>query len=148
MGTGNKDFLEKPRTLNQWNDPGQPWGIDHNYLLKKPETTSEDSLCVAAILQHGNRKMTVLTDAPGMQVYTAHYLANEFSSYRHTAKDQAKAYSQPWQAICLETQCIPDSILSPALENELESDYLDAKCRILRNEGEEYQHNVWYQFEY
>ena len=148
MGAVIEDFLEKSRTLNQWNGPGQPWGIDHNYLLKKPETASEDSLSVAAILQHGNRKLTVLTDAPGMQVYTAHYLAGEFSSYRDTAKDQAKAYSQPWQAICLETQCIPDSILPPALENELESAYLDAKCHILRNEGEEYQHNVWYQLDY
>ena len=73
-------------------------GYDHNYCL------NGDGLRPAARLR-GDRTgivLTVFTDRPGMQLYTA-------NSLRADGGKDGAVYS-PRSAVCLETQCWPDAI--------------------------------------
>ena len=84
-------------------DGKNPGGIDHNYVVRgwKPD----GSLRSVAVLRDpaSGRNMEILTDQPGIQVYTGNYLDGSL-----TGKGGA-AYAKQ-AAICLETQKYPDAI--------------------------------------
>lgn len=77
-------------------------GYDHNFVLRKGE-----AMGLAAHLRHAKsgRAMEVLTDQPGVQLYTA----------CATAYDGGKggAHYGQYSALCLETQHCPDSPNQP-----------------------------------
>jgi len=84
-------------------DGKNPGGIDHNYVIRgwKPD----GSLRSVAFLRDpiSGRGMEILTEQPGIQVYTGNYLDGSL-----TGKGGAVYATQA--AICLETQKYPDSI--------------------------------------
>ena len=84
-------------------DGKNPGGIDHNYVVR--EWKPDGALRSVALLRDpaGGRSMEILTDQPGIQVYTGNYLDGSV-----TGKG-GKAYAKQ-AAICLETQKYPDSI--------------------------------------
>ena len=62
--------LNTPALLGSRNAPGViPGGYDDNYVLPATGGVRE-----AAVLTNGRRTLRVLTDAPGLQVYTGDYL--------------------------------------------------------------------------
>lgn len=74
-------------------------GADSNYVLK---TTHEKVSLVASVeSKESGRKMEVLTNFPGVQLYCACNLDEDGKGGVH--------YS-PYEAICLETQMFPDAI--------------------------------------
>ncbi len=73
------------------------------------------------------RKMTVSTDAPGVQLYTGNYLS----------KDAADAPFTQYNALCLETQNYPDAVNRPGV----------FPSPILRP-GETYKHVAVHKFEW
>ena len=100
------DFLE-PHTLGERidffkNDDKSGCGYDLNFVINHGQV-NKTSLTVAAILKDvkSNRTMTVLTDAPGMQLYTANWL--DFSNAK-----QGAHYKQ-FHGVCLETQNFPNA---------------------------------------
>ena len=86
-------------------------GYDQNYVLRNDgkDAGSADQCgeryyreAAALSCQESGITMTVSTDLPGMQIYTANYLSS----------DHGKGGSryQPRDAVCLETQYYPDSV--------------------------------------
>ncbi|GGF78352.1 aldose epimerase family protein [Alteromonas lipolytica] len=75
-------------------------GYDHNYVLK---TEASPALAEAACVYEptSGRVLKVLTDAPGIQFYTANFLAAETSG---TGQEHHRR-----GAFCLEPQCFPDT---------------------------------------
>ena len=75
-------------------------GYDHNYVLnhKGPGV----GLAARVVSHESGRVLTVLTDQPGVQLYTGNFLDGTFSG-----KD-GKVYKKRY-AFCLETQHYPDS---------------------------------------
>ena len=62
--------LRRPACLGERNAPETiAGGYDDNYVLG-----SEPGVKLAAVLTNGRRTLRVLTDAPGLQVYTGDYL--------------------------------------------------------------------------
>lgn len=62
--------LRRPAMLGERNAPGAiAGGYDDNYVL-----TATSGVKPAAVLTNGRRTLRVLTDAPGLQVYTGDYL--------------------------------------------------------------------------
>jgi aldose 1-epimerase len=78
-------------------------GVDHNFVLR--DWKPDGALRTAAILREpeSGRSLEILTDQPGIQVYTGNYLDGTLVG------KGAKAYPRQ-AAICLETQKFPDSI--------------------------------------
>lgn len=74
-------------------------GINNNWLLR-PNATH--SLQLAAILATNKRSMEVWTTAPALQVYTGNYV-------EHNIGKSGTMYA-PHNAVCLETQNVPDAI--------------------------------------
>jgi aldose 1-epimerase len=118
-------------------NPNEPYGYDHNYVLNQ----EENMLSVAGVVEHADsgRRLTVLTDAPGVQLYTANWLDG---SNQNVSKD-GTAYGQ-WQGLCLETQTYPDGILEPG--NSFPA-FAQGRCFILRKGGPNYTHRVEYHFD-
>ena len=78
-------------------------GYDHNYVLSSGKTDYRE---VAGMYsQDSGIRMTVLTDLPGMQLYTANFLDGE------EGKNDA-VYGKR-SAACFETQFWPDTINKP-----------------------------------
>ena len=77
-------------------------GYDHNYILS--EQIDLTGLRPAAVVTDriSGREMRVYTDMPAVQLYTANHLR------RYNA--QEKRWYGKRKALCLETQCTPDSI--------------------------------------
>lgn len=75
-------------------------GLDQNYCLH----TSHDSIRMAARLSdpHSGRKMEVLTNFPGLQVYTGNHIGGYFGKSGNEYIKHA--------GVCLEAQLYPDSI--------------------------------------
>ncbi len=98
------DFT-RPRVLGKGleNEPLlQPQrGLDHNFVLDCPGLD-----CPAAELRcdWSGRRLTVFTDCPGLQVYTANYLE---------AVGKAGVRYMPNAGVCLETQFFPNSVNVP-----------------------------------
>jgi aldose 1-epimerase len=84
-------------------DGTNPGGVDHNYSLRgwKPDGV----LRTAAILRDpaSGRQMEILTDQPGVQVYTGNYLDGTLTGKGGTVYGKHGG-------LCLETQKYPDSI--------------------------------------
>jgi aldose 1-epimerase len=82
---------------------GTPYGFDHNYVVRNGGGGGSEDLPLVAVLEHAasGRRLKVLSDAPGVQLYTANYL--DGVSLPPDACKDAAVYAQ-WQGICLETQ--------------------------------------------
>lgn len=87
-------------------DGANQGGIDHNYLVRgwRPE----GGLVSVATLRDpaSGRTLEILSDQPGIQVYTANYLDGTLVGKGGTAYRKQSA-------ICLETQRSPDSVHHP-----------------------------------
>ncbi|GKY93181.1 hypothetical protein MPSEU_000286000 [Mayamaea pseudoterrestris] len=120
---------------------GTPYGFDHNYIIVTPG--ENECLSVVGILEHeaSQRRLTVRSDAPGVQLYTANYL-DGVSVGPGLCKDNA-VYRQ-WQGVCLETQSFPDSILVDAAAH---FEFYKGKCKILTPDDPRYTHTMEYEFE-
>lgn len=90
------DFLKPKRIGERIDDAG---GYDHNWILSKGTTSTP-----AIVLEEAGsgRRLEVMTNQPGVQVYTANYLDGTFVG------KGGEAYGKH-SAICLETQHFPDS---------------------------------------
>ena len=120
--------------------PDKPYGFDHNYVIERQDENNS-SLTVVAILEHADsgRRLTVSSNAPGVQLYTANYLDGTVPT---SAKDGAH-YGQ-WQGICLETQHFPDSIL---VNPKVSPEFAQGACQILTAQEPCYRHCVEYLLE-
>jgi aldose 1-epimerase len=79
-------------------------GYDNNFVLTGTPHTFKEA---AELYDHeSGRKMRVLTDMPGLQVFTA-------NSYHESALNYDGSDMQSYHAVCLETQFFPDSIHRP-----------------------------------
>lgn len=87
-------------------DGKNPGGIDHNFVVRgwKPD----GSLRSVALLRDpaSGRTLEILSDQPGIQVYTANYLDGSVKG------KGGEAYGKQ-AAVCLETQKYPDAIHHP-----------------------------------
>jgi aldose 1-epimerase len=87
-------------------DGSDPGGIDHNFIVRgwRPD----GSLRSVALLRDpaSGRTLEVLSDQPGIQVYTGNYLDG-------SVKGKGGVAYGKQAAICLETQKYPDSIHHP-----------------------------------
>jgi aldose 1-epimerase len=130
---------------NQCLTPGQPYGFDHNYVVSCNTTSDDGTLHLVGIIEHepSKRRVTVSTNAPGIQLYTGNFLDGVHPA-PNICKDGAM-YGQ-WQGMCLETQHFPDSILSPEEEVKF-PEFAKGKCPILRPGGDDYEHTVEYRFD-
>ena len=88
-------------------DGTNPGGIDHDFLVRgwKPD----GALRPVAVLRDpaSGRSLEILTDQPGIQVYTGNYLDG-------TLRGKAGATYVKHAGLCLETQLHPDSVHRPA----------------------------------
>jgi aldose 1-epimerase len=87
-------------------DGKNPGGIDHNFVIR--DWQPDGGLRPVALLRDpaSGRAMSILTDQPGIQVYTGNFLDGSL-----TGKGGAVYAKQA--AICLETQTYPDSAHHP-----------------------------------
>jgi aldose 1-epimerase len=76
-------------------------GYDHNYVLNG--RTDEMKLCAKVRDPKSGRVMTITTDQPGVQLYTANGLDGKLTG------KSGKPYEK-YGAFCLETQHYPDSV--------------------------------------
>lgn len=99
-------------------------GFDHNFVIDKKSS----QLATAAEVSDpaSGRAMTVLTDAPGVQLYTSQYLDKALGK-------GGQGYA-PFQGFCLETQAFPDSVNKPTFPT------------VVLKPGETYSHTVVYKF--
>ena len=84
-------------------DGKKPGGIDHNYVVRGWQP--DGSLRSVAVLRDpaSGRTLEILSDQPGIQVYTSNYLDG-------SVKGKGGAAYAKQAAVCLETQKYPDSI--------------------------------------
>ncbi len=87
-------------------DGKHPGGIDHNYVVR--EWKPDGSLRSVALLrdQASGRTLEILSDQPGIQVYTSNYLDG-------SVKGKGGVPYAKQAAVCLETQKYPDSVHHP-----------------------------------
>ncbi|MBQ6984375.1 MAG: galactose mutarotase [Paludibacteraceae bacterium] len=108
--------------------PGR--GIDNNWILQSPPSlegrAGERFPQLAAVLQASGRTMQVLTTCPALQVYTGNYVEENIGK-------SATLY-RPQNAVCLETQNVPDAINHPNFPSP-----------VLRP-GEEFRQQTIYRF--
>lgn len=76
-------------------------GLDHNYVLKNT-FDKEIRLAAELLAPNTNILMRVLTDQPGVQLYTGNFIDGEITGKNNTTY-------KPYQGLCLETQHFPDS---------------------------------------
>lgn len=107
--------LRAPRLLGEVID--QMSGLDHCFIVPGELAHA----CASVSEATSGRSMLVSTDQVGLQIYTGNHLAGEFS---------------PFAALCLETQCWPDSPNQSAFPSA-----------ILRP-GEEYCSTTVHEFSY
>jgi len=109
---------------------GNPGGVDHNFLVRgwKPD----GALRTAAVLRDpaSGRSMELLTDQPGIQVYTGNYLDGSVKGKGGTAYPRHGA-------ICLETQKYPD-----AIHHEGQPDWPSVRL----DPGRTYRHTMVHRF--
>lgn len=106
------------------NNPG---GIDHNYVVR--DWQPDGALRSVALLRDpvSGRTLEILSDQPGIQIYTGNYLDGSLTGKGGVAYGKQAA-------ICLETQKYPDSIHHP----EWPSTRLDP--------GQTYRHTMVHRF--
>ncbi|MEG2097408.1 MAG: aldose epimerase family protein [Pseudoflavonifractor sp.] len=98
-------------------------GYDHNFVLG---TQPYEKPRLVAAVEAGGLRMECSTTQPGVQLYTANFLAGE--------RGKLGAAHAPCTALCLETQSWPDAVNHP-----------DFPTSILRP-GEEYRQLTLYRF--
>jgi aldose 1-epimerase len=123
------DF-RKPRRIGDRVDeltPTSAIGYDHNWVLDRSGAKAGE-LAVAAVLTEptSGRRLTVLTDQPGLQFYGGNFLKGDTGK-----KGQVYAYRS---GLCLETQHFPDSPNHPNFPS------------VILRPGETYKHVCVYQF--
>jgi len=113
-------------------------GYDHNFVVRQTADNKQGGLFRVAVLEHesSRRKLTVRSDAPGVQVYSGNFLNGSLERCKENA-----VYGQ-WQSLCLETQHFPDSI-SGKVEDFPE--FAKGRCVILRPDQPIYEHTVEYE---
>jgi galactose mutarotase-like enzyme len=116
-----------------------PYGFDHNYVVRHQPGMSLPKVGTLSYSAK-RRHLTVYSDAPGVQCYTANYLGgNENDSV-------CKANYKRWDAVCLETQHFPDSISTAESAADLSS-FWAGKCPILTPAEPQYRQTVVYRLE-
>ncbi|MFM7036044.1 MAG: aldose epimerase family protein [Planctomycetia bacterium] len=87
-------------------DGKNPGGIDHTFVIR--DWKPDGALRPAAVLRDpvSGRTMEVLTDQPGVQVYTGNYLDGSLTG-------KAAATYAKQAGVCLETQTFPDTAHHP-----------------------------------
>ena len=112
--------------------PGSGGGYDHNWVLNKPPGGNSARLSLAACVRDpaSGRTLTVLTNAPGCQFYTANYIGAPHKDAPVAGK--GGAVYRRFHGFCLETQFFPDS---PNHEGE------DGWPSCLLGPGEVYLHD-------
>ena len=119
---------------------GLPFGLDHNFVIKSnSEDTQRLSLAATIKSETTGRQLEVLSNVPGVQVYTANYLDGRTGIDGVFFKDGATY--KPWQAICLETQHFPDSI--GVASNQFPA-FAKGKCIVLDEQNRDYSHELEY----
>jgi galactose mutarotase-like enzyme len=135
-GVGPDIAIAGPKSVS----PGEPYGFDHDYIVNQH---TRGNMATVGVLEHEGtkRRLTVRSDAPGVQLYTANHL-DGVSLKPEVLKDKA-TYRQ-WQGICLETQSFPDSIdVDPAMHSE----FAQGRCTILTPQCPYYSQKVEYEFQ-
>ena len=148
----SRDSIEVNEDLNgRQRVCSSPYGLDHNFVVR-----NQDGLALPRVAQlvSGNtgssgsggrrrnrrrRKLTVYSNSPGVQVYTANYLDPDDSI---TNSDKCKTSYGPWSAICLETQHFPDSISYQ--KDCTDSTFWAGRCPILSIDRPTYEQTVEY----
>ncbi len=121
--TGTPFDFRTPKRIGQDVDAGLLVGYDHNYMLGEPHVMRKAAV---AYCPKTGIEMTVHTDKPAIQLYTAIGLKGEIGKGGQEMKMQT--------AFCLESQYAPDSINQP--------DFPDCVLR----KGEEYKFTTIYGF--
>ena len=116
--------------------PSAPYGFDHNYVVRRQPGAALPRVGDVAF---GRRRLTVYSDAPGVQVYTANHLGEDRAS--SSAEVCKRAYG-PWEAICLETQHFPDSICSDDTVPRQNKDFWAGRCPILSRDAPTYRQTM------
>jgi aldose 1-epimerase len=119
-----------PRRIGERVDeltPTSAIGYDHNWVLDRSNAKSGE-LAVAAVLTEptSGRRLTMLTDQPGLQFYGGNFLKGDTGK-----KGQVYAYRS---GLCLETQHFPDSPNKPNFPS------------VILRPGDTYQHVCVIQF--
>lgn len=119
-------------------NPGEPYGFDHNYVIDHANTNESVEMSLVGTLDHvlSGRRLVVFSDAAGVQLYTGNWLDGSISDLKDGA-----TYGQ-WQGVCLETQSYPDAIVSG---DRIEPFY-EGRCYILRPGSPDFKHNIEYHF--
>ncbi|KAL8144497.1 hypothetical protein V2J09_017529 [Rumex salicifolius] len=125
------DFLVPRSIASKMGGGGFPDGYDINYVLDRADADSADDptrLHVAAVLedQDSGRKMELLTNQVGMQLYTGGKLENL------AGKDGA-VYGK-FGGVCLETQGFPDAVNNRHFPDQI------------LGKGDEYKHVMLFRF--
>jgi galactose mutarotase-like enzyme len=118
-----------------------PYGFDHNYIIRR--STSEDGLSLVAVLEHENRRLSIRTTQPGVQLYTANYLDGTLPKTGKDSHAHSCGYNR-WQGVCLETQHFPDSI---RVDDTSHPEFAVGQCPILSPERRLYEQSIEYTFE-
>lgn len=121
--TGTPFDFRTPKTIGKDVEAGLLPGYDHNYMLGEPHVMRKAAV---AFDPKTGREMTVFTDKPAIQLYTAIGLGGEIGKGGQEMKFQT--------AFCLESQYAPDSPNQPNFPD----------C-VLRK-GEEYKFTTIYAF--
>ncbi|MBR4428971.1 MAG: galactose-1-epimerase, partial [Clostridia bacterium] len=80
-------------------------GIDHNFILSSDRDLTGLRPAAEVFDPRTGRAMRVYTDMPSVQLYTGNFLSRRDS-------EKGVSYGRR-RALCLETQCAPDSIHHP-----------------------------------
>lgn len=103
------------------------FGYDHNFILC-PEISGKfagKELGLAAVLENNTTRLSVYTDQPGLQIYTANHFTEKYVF-------KGGVHSIKYGAVCLETQTEPNAA---------------SRGEIFYAPGEIYTHTSAYKFE-
>lgn len=121
------DFCSRPRLL------GPKPSFDLNYCIDDCKA-DQRALRLAASLKVSDLEMKVLTDAPGIQVYSGGFINPAANAQWLVAGKEGMLYQQ-YGAVCLETQNWPDAV------NQASFPY-----NSLLRPGQKYSHLAVYEF--
>ena len=123
------DFVTRPRQL------GFEANLDENYCIDSDSAaTDARGLRLAASIKIPDLEMRVLTDAPGIQVYSCAGIAPAANA-QWLVPGKGGVLYQRYGALCLETQNWPDAVNQKGFPHD----------SVLRP-GEEYSHTAVYEF--
>ena len=131
-----EDESKENLSQRQYSSLLTPYGFDHNYVVRNQPGTS---LPKVATLTYKERSLSIYSDAPGVQVYTANHLGNSKES---SSVEFCKAEYKPWEAICIEPQHFPDSICKNNIVPEGNREFWSGRCPILTKYKPTYHHTI------